>query len=216
MERWRGIAPTLDQLGANLRDGLDAGLTPIRTSAERVVDQLRTVLDGPPDEDGFLAPLADRPDEGWSDSDWDRFAVELRQVVADAVRPALTRFFEIVENEALPRGRPSEAAGIGNLPGGADIYRALVRSETTTQLEPQEIHATGLAEVERIDGEMAELGRRVLGAESLAATQRRCVTTRACTSRPASRSLRSRSDAWPTPRPRRPSGSADCRARRAW
>jgi uncharacterized protein (DUF885 family) len=170
LERWRMIAPTLDQLGANLREGLDEGLTPIRTSAERVIDQLRTTLDGPPEDDGFLAPLTDRPEDGWSDGDWDRFAAELQQIVDDAALPALRRYLGEVE-EALPRARPPELAGIGNLPGGAEVYRAQVRANTTTDLDPEEIHATGLAEVERIDAEMTELGRRVLGADSLAATQ---------------------------------------------
>ncbi|HEX6656317.1 MAG TPA: DUF885 domain-containing protein [Candidatus Limnocylindria bacterium] len=170
LERWRGIAPTLDQLGANLRAGLAEGLTPVRTSAERVIDQLRTTLDGPPEDDGFLAPLTDRPEEGWSDGDWDRFAAELQRIVDDAALPALRRYMQVVE-ESLPRARPPELAGIGNLPGGAELYRAQVRASTTTDLDPEQIHATGLDEVERIDGEMTELGRRVLGAESLAATQ---------------------------------------------
>jgi uncharacterized protein (DUF885 family) len=171
LARWRAIAPTLDQLGANLRAGLAAGLTPIRTSAERVVDQLQSVLAASPEQDALLAPLHNRPLEGWSDSDWQRFAAELQDVVAESARPALGRFLDTVEREALPHGRPGEEAGIGNLPGGAQIYRALARAHTTTDLSPDEIHVTGLAEVERIDAETAELGHRVLGTASLAATQ---------------------------------------------
>jgi uncharacterized protein (DUF885 family) len=171
LERWRAIAPTLDQLTANLRRGLADGLAPIRTSAERVVEQLTAEFAATAEEDGLLAPLQERPAEGWSDGDWQRFAAELGQVVEESARPALRRFLEFVQSEAVPAGRPSPAAGIGNLPGGAEIYRALVRGETTSDLEPEQIHATGLAEVERIDAELAELGARVLGAASLAATQ---------------------------------------------
>lgn len=172
LERWRAIAPTLDQMAANLRAGLADGLAPIRTSAERVVEQLREALqEAGSDDDGLLAPLHARPEGGFSDGDWDRFAGELQRIVAESARPALERYLAIVEAEAVPGGRPPERAGIGNLPGGAEIYRALVRGDTTTELRPEEIHATGLAEVERIDAELAELGGRVLRAASLAATQ---------------------------------------------
>jgi uncharacterized protein (DUF885 family) len=171
LDRWRAIAPTLDQLGANLRAGLAAGLTPIRTSAERVVEQLREALQAGADEDGLLAPLHSRPEDGFSHGDWRRFAGELERIVSESARPALQRYLAIVEEEAVSRGRPPEEAGISYLPGGAEIYSSLVRGDTTTDLDPDEIHATGLAEVERIDAEMAELGGRVLGARSLTATQ---------------------------------------------
>jgi uncharacterized protein (DUF885 family) len=172
LERWRAIAPTLDQLVANARAGMAAGLFPIRTSAEHVVQQLTAELAASPSDEGLLAPLGNRPGTGWSDGDWQPFAGELQRIADEAARPALRRYLEFVASEAVPRGRPPEAAGIGNLPGGAEMYRALVRGETTTDLDPQRIHAIGLAEVERIDAETAELGARVLGAASLAATQR--------------------------------------------
>jgi uncharacterized protein (DUF885 family) len=171
LERWRGIAPTLDQLTANARAGMEAGLLPIRTSAEHVVEQLTAELAAPAREEGLLAPLHNRPAQGWSDADWQRFAEELERVVDESARPALRRYLEFVVSEAVSRGRPPEAAGIGHLPGGADMYRALVRGETTTDLDPERIHAIGLAEVERIDAETAELGARVLGTADLAATQ---------------------------------------------
>lgn len=171
LERWRAIAPTMDQVVANLREGQASGRLPIRTSAERVAEQLTAEFVAPSEEDGLLAPLQERPEEGWSDGDWQRFAADLQRIVEESARPALKRFLAYVESEAVRHAREPELAGIGNLPGGSEIYRALVRGETTTDLEPEQIHATGLAEVERIDAELAELGGRVLGATSLAATQ---------------------------------------------
>ena len=43
--------------------------------------------------------------------------------------------------------------------GGADYYRFLARSFTTTDLTPQQIHAIGMREVERIRGEMDQVAR---------------------------------------------------------
>ena len=56
------------------------------------------------------------------------------------------------------------------VPGGAAAYRDCIRVHTTLDLEAESIHATGLAEIERIDGEFVELGRRVLGTTDLPST----------------------------------------------
>jgi uncharacterized protein (DUF885 family) len=169
--RWRAIAPTLAEMEASVRRGLTEGRSPIRASAQRVVEQLDDVL-ARPDADGpLLAPLAQRPDSGWTDADWQAFATQLTEVVAQEARPAMVRFRTFIADEITPRSRPDDRAGIGQLPGGEELYRSLVRAHTTTNLEPDEIHAIGLREVERIDSETAELGRRVLGTTTLAETQ---------------------------------------------
>jgi len=169
--RWQAIAPTLAEMEASLRRGLAEGRRPIRASVARVVEQLDEVLARPDAEGPLLAPLAERPDAGWTDADWQAFAAQLAQVVGEEVRPALTRFRAFVAEEIEPRSRADDQAGIGQLPGGAELYRSLVAAHTTTNLEPDEIHAIGLREVERIDAEAAELGRRVLGTTRLSETQ---------------------------------------------
>ena len=59
-----------------------------------------------------------------------------------------------------------------HVPGGADAYRLLARAHTSLDTSPEEIHAIGLAEIERIDGEFVELGARLLQTDGLAATLR--------------------------------------------
>jgi uncharacterized protein (DUF885 family) len=171
IERWRAIATTIDQMIDALRRGMSEGRTPIRPSVERVVGQLGDVLAAPDAEGPLLAPLRERPVGGWSDGDWQQFASGLEEVVAGSVRPALERFVAFIVAESLPAARAEDRAGIGHLPGGSAIYRSLVAADTTTRLAPEEIHAIGLSEVERIDAETAELGARALGARSLADTQ---------------------------------------------
>src|SRR3989304_4056652 len=55
-------------------------------------------------------------------------------------------------------------------PGGAETSLRLARAHTTLDRSPEELHAVGLAEIERIDAEITELGGRVLGTANLAAT----------------------------------------------
>src|SRR5439155_951006 len=80
------------------------------------------------------------------------------------------RYREILEGEILPAARPQERPGIVHVPGGAEAYRTWIRVHTTLELEPEALHATGLAEIERIDAEFVELGRRVLGTKDLEST----------------------------------------------
>jgi uncharacterized protein (DUF885 family) len=169
--RWQAMAPTLAEMEASLRRGLAEGRSPIRSSVARALEQLDDVLARADAEGPLLAPLAERPEAGWSDADWQAFAGRLAAVVADEVRPALAGFRAFLADEIEPRARPDERAGIGHLPGGEQLYRSLVRAHTTMGLEPGEIHAIGLREVERIDAETAELGRRVLATATLAETQ---------------------------------------------
>jgi len=83
--------------------------------------------------------------------------------VHDTIRPALARHRALLADEILPRSRPDDRPGIGHVPGGEAAYRTLVRRHTTLDVSPETLHATGLAEVARINAEMAALGERILG-----------------------------------------------------
>ncbi len=167
--RWRAIGPHLDQMGSNLRraaaDGRAAAITPI----ERVLDVLRS-LEALPAEDWKLAAPATAAHDGWSEADRTRLRDDVVGTVRDVAIPAFRRYRETLEREILPVARPSERPGLINVPGGAEAYRDWIRVHTTLDLEPAEIHATGLAEIERIDAEFVELGRRVLGTTDLQST----------------------------------------------
>ncbi|MEV6924045.1 DUF885 domain-containing protein [Dactylosporangium sp. NPDC051485] len=84
-------------------------------------------------------------------------------VVADAVRPAVVRFRDALEERLLPVARDDEQAGLCHVPGGAEGYLGVVRAYTTTELGPEEIHRTGLALVALLREEFAERGGRALG-----------------------------------------------------
>ncbi|HEX5578246.1 MAG TPA: DUF885 family protein, partial [Candidatus Limnocylindria bacterium] len=68
--RWQAIGPTLAEMEVSLRRGLAGGLSPIRASVARVVEQLDDVLARPDAEGPLLAPLSERPTTGWTDADW--------------------------------------------------------------------------------------------------------------------------------------------------
>ncbi len=170
LARWHAMAPFLDESVTALRRGIADGRTPIAGSVDRVVEQLHAQLATPLEAWTLLGPLA-ADHRAWSPDDWAAFAAALGAAVRNEVQPALARYLTFLEEEARPVARDEAHAGIGHLPGGAEIYRRQVAAHTTTTRSPEEIHAVGLAEVERIDAEMTELGARVLGTRTLAEAQ---------------------------------------------
>ena len=169
VERWRGIGRYLDQLGANLREAAADGQVAVGKPVERVLDVLGH-LEATSPEDWKLSSPAMAEHDDWSAADLERFRADLRAAVRDVAVPGFRRYRETLERSILPVARPEDKPGLLHLEGGADAYRDLIRVHTTLDLTPEAIHATGLAEIERIDAEFVELGRRVLGTQDLAST----------------------------------------------
>ena len=166
--RWRGIAGYVDTHVANLRRSLADGIVAPRAPVARVIDSLETLLASPDTDWPLLRPASDPVLDGWSAGDRQAFRAALADAVAQAVRPSFARLREALTNEILPAARSDDRAGVSAVPGGADAYRRLIRRHTSLELTPEELHRTGLSEIERIDGELRELTGRVLGTGSLA------------------------------------------------
>ena len=79
---------------------------------------------------------------------------EAAQLVATEVIPGYQAMISLFES-MLPEA--THDAGIWRLPDGDAIYATKLQSNTTTRYSPDEIHATGLAEVDRIEGEMLDI-----------------------------------------------------------
>jgi uncharacterized protein (DUF885 family) len=73
------------------------------------------------------------------------------QAVAEEVIPGYEAMIALFEDM---RPQASHDAGIWHVPNGDRIYAAALQSSTTTTMTADEIHALGLAEVERIEREM--------------------------------------------------------------
>jgi uncharacterized protein (DUF885 family) len=79
------------------------------------------------------------------------FVATAARTVRTTIIPAYTRARALLK-EQLPE--TNDHAGLGWLPGGGDAYAYYLSRNTTTTLAPQEVHAIGLKEVERIEKEM--------------------------------------------------------------
>lgn len=169
VERWRRMGPWIDTLAERQRASIAEGRLPVRILTERVIDELDALL-ARPDEAWPLLQPATAQRSGWSQAARTSFATDLAAAVRDRIRPAFERYRSFLVDDVLPVARGDETVGLGALPGGVELYRSLARAHTTTDLEPEELHAIGLAEIERVDAELTEFGRRFLRAGTLAET----------------------------------------------
>jgi uncharacterized protein (DUF885 family) len=148
-----------DEAIARLREGLRSGVVLPRLVVERILPQLETHLARDPETTDFWRPIAALPAD-FPAADRERLAASFRTSIADVIEPAYRRLHDFLANEYLPHARSS--VGLSAVPGGPALYRYYARFHTTTALTPAEIHALGLAEVERISGELAGV-QRALG-----------------------------------------------------
>jgi uncharacterized protein (DUF885 family) len=165
--RWRAMGTFTDTYRVNLERSLADGLVACHAPAERVRSMLDDLLAADVASWPLLAPLRAGSLAGWSDADRARFEDGLRAAVAESVRPAFARLHATLEERILPAARPDERPGLCHVEGGVDAYRDLVRVHTSLALAPEELHATGLAEIERIDRELTELAARTIGTRTL-------------------------------------------------
>jgi uncharacterized protein (DUF885 family) len=131
-----------------LREALDSGLTAPSIVTERVIAQLERML-AIPIEDAIIPASV----QGASDADRER----IRDVVRDVVYPADAAFLETMRGEYRHASR--EEPGIWSAPNGDAIYRTAIRSWTTLDMDPEEIHRIGLEELATIDDERREIAR---------------------------------------------------------
>lgn len=160
VRRFEQIGTALGQATDRFRAGLAAGRTPARAALERSLNQLDGYLAGDLESDPFVA-FPGPP--GWDgEKQW---RATLAEVVREVVRPAFGSYRRVLADELFPAARPDERAGLCWLGSdGEDIYRRLLRYHTTLpDLGADEIHEIGLAEIDRLRGEYAELGERLFG-----------------------------------------------------
>jgi uncharacterized protein (DUF885 family) len=96
------------------------------------------------------------------------FSARAAELLRDEVAPAFARLLALFDEEY--RAAAPDEVGISRYPGGAEAYRYLIGAHVGLDLSPEEIHQRGLAEVERIEAEMAEI-RTLVGAEGVPARE---------------------------------------------
>jgi uncharacterized protein (DUF885 family) len=110
--------------------------------------QLDAIRAAPAAQTVLVTSIARKAKAAGLGDDW---ATRATQIVERSVYPAYDRYIAGVK--AL-RARASGDAGAWKLPDGAAYYDAAVKSSTTTNLTPEEVHQLGLAQVAEITAQL--------------------------------------------------------------
>ena len=157
VSRLHAFPKQVDDIIANLRDGLKLGIVSPRVIIEKVLPQLRGQITDDPRKSVFYEP-ADKI-EMVPEAQREPLKADLAKAIDTDVVPAYKKLLEFVEKEYLPKTR--DTVGIGVLPGGREIYEKLATLNATVRVNPADVHQLGLDEVARIRGEMEKIKREV-------------------------------------------------------
>lgn len=156
LSRLREFGRVLRETHARVIDDRANGVIPPDFVIEKALVGMNKFIEGGAENSPLVTTLGPKLDE-LEDVDENAAAAfinEATQLVSSEVIPGYEAIIGLFES-MLPEA--THDAGIWRLPNGEAIYAANLRSNTTTQYSPEEIHATGLAEVDRIEGEMLDI-----------------------------------------------------------
>lgn len=149
----------LASAGQALLTARDTGILPITRHLTATIAAIDAQLARPVDTDPLL--LQQAPEE-MSGADAEGWAAETARLVADAVRPALGRYRDILA-EVADRGRSDDRPGLAHLPGGAAHYEDLVWSHISLERSAEAVHRVGLEQIERLEDEYRRLAAPFAG-----------------------------------------------------
>jgi len=158
LARVADFAPYVEGIITDMRTGIEQGIVLPEALAKPIIPQLAAI--GNPDltKNVFMKPVNKFP-EGFSEEDQIRLTAAYNVIVGDEIVPAYQRLHDFLKNEYLPACR--DTVGLSDLPGGTEWYAYKVRTSTTTDLTPEQIHDIGLKEVARIRALMEKAKERV-------------------------------------------------------
>jgi uncharacterized protein (DUF885 family) len=131
----------------------EMGIIPPTFVIDKSLEIMQEFIDQPAEENvlyvSFKGKL-DKADE-IGDQQRDEFLIQAHEEINNTVYPAYQGFIDYFT--AL-REKSTTDAGVWKFPDGHEFYDYMLQVNTTTNMTADEIHQIGLAEVDRIQGEM--------------------------------------------------------------
>ncbi len=156
LDRLQALPKKFDQTLEGLRLREKMGIVPPRFVVEKVLQEMRNFVAQPPAENILATSFKTRASKISSLSEQERaeYQGKVEGAIKDTVYPAYGKLIAYFQN-LLPKTTTDD--GVWKLPNGAAYYAYMLHESTTTTMPPDEIHALGLREVTRIEGEMRTL-----------------------------------------------------------
>jgi uncharacterized protein (DUF885 family) len=150
LAQMRDIPRYFHEQMAEMRAGLERGFTPPRVTLEGRDSSITAVTEAAPEDSLFYTPFRDMP--GVLPPERAELRAQAVKTVRETVQPAYRELLEFMRTDYVPQTRTTLAAQ--DLPDGKRYYLAKIREYTTLDIEPEAIHALGIAEVARLLEEM--------------------------------------------------------------
>jgi uncharacterized protein (DUF885 family) len=158
LKRLDGFVTLIDRSIGRMKQGLASGVVQPKLVMNNVVGQLDGLIAQGVEGSTYYGPVKKFPD-GISAADRARLTAEYRVFIAGKLIPAHKRLRDFIVNDYMPKAR--DKTGLSAMPGGDNLYRYLVETQTTTTMTPDEIHNLGLSEVARIRAGMEKVRTQV-------------------------------------------------------
>jgi uncharacterized protein (DUF885 family) len=142
---------------ALLREGMERGLVLPAVVLEGYEDSIEPHIVRDAEKSLLFEPFRKFP-ERIDASDRRSLTAAGKDAIRESVAPAYREFLEFMRDEYVPAARGTIAASA--LPQGRAFYRHRVERFTTLDVSPEEVHAIGMKEVDRIRREMDEVIRK--------------------------------------------------------
>jgi uncharacterized protein (DUF885 family) len=142
------------QATANMRVGIKRGIVRPKPLIQSGLPAFKSLAETDLEKSPFYTAIKVMP-ASFSDVERRELTAAYREAIEKKLQPAMARFYDFLEKEYLPRC--TDQAGIDALPGGKKWYEYSVRSYTTTNMTPAQIHDLGIKEVARIRAEMDKI-----------------------------------------------------------
>ncbi|NUM56286.1 MAG: DUF885 domain-containing protein [Candidatus Hydrogenedentes bacterium] len=137
--------------GLKLRESI--GVTPPKFVLGKVLDEMAGFKGKAPTENILYTSLIEKVSRAGAIADADKkdICVRAEAAIAEHVYPA---YDKLAAQLTDMQSRATDDDGVWKFPDGDTYYAYVLRSMTTTDMTPEEVHTLGLAEVERITAEM--------------------------------------------------------------
>ena len=143
-----------DENIANMRTGIKDGFVLPKIVVQGIAPTVRAQVYSDPTQSSLYDPFKTLP-AAFSQSEQQQLQQAAKQAIQQTALPAFARLADFLEGDYMQAATESLAAE--QLPEGKAYYRHTINTYVTQDMDPAEIHKTGLAEVKRIRTEMDAL-----------------------------------------------------------
>lgn len=140
------------------KKGMNEGVVLPKSLVAKIIPQCNDMVVTDVTKSLFWGPITKLPNT-FSASEKEQLTKAFDSLIVKTLVPSYKKLATFLQTDYLPKARNS--SGINDIKNGDKLYDYLVANWTTTNLSPNEIYTTGLAEVKRIREEMERIKTEV-------------------------------------------------------